>query len=379
MTANIEKLVSLRKEIHQHPDRSGHEEHTAQRIQSFIEQYKPDEVVTQIGGHGIAFRYNGKKNGPVVLIRCELDALPIAEINTFEYHSVVANISHKCGHDGHMAIVAGLAAKLYESEIKSGAVVLLFQPAEETGQGAHAVVNDPKFASIQADYCYALHNIPGYPVNSIICKQDTFSLASVGMVIQLTGKTSHAGEPDKGINPALAIADLIREIINLPQQKTDYLDYVLSTIVHIDLGEIAFGTSAGYAELRATLRGNRDEDVELLKKKSIEAVTRISNRYGLKHAYEFVEYFPAVINHTECFENIKIAAQANNLQWIEKDKPFPWSEDFSHLIKNGKGAMFGLGAGEKHPQLHNPDFDFPDELIETGIAMFYQIINQHLA
>ncbi|MCB2219234.1 MAG: amidohydrolase [Bacteroidetes bacterium] len=373
-----DKLVALRKELHRNPELSGQEKRTAARIKSFIGKLKPDRVIKDIGGYGLAFIFNGEENGPTVLIRCELDALPIVEINDFDYRSVEEGKAHKCGHDGHMVILAGLAKKLADKRPIKGRVVLLYQPAEETGQGAKWVLNDPKFDEIKPDYVFALHNIPGYPRNAILCRKGPFAVASAGITIKLFGKTSHAGEPEKGINPASAIADLIKGITVLPEDEGDFKDFVLTTIVHIKLGAIAFGTSAGYAELRATLRARYDEDIELLKAKTISLLENICKRESLKFDHEFEEDFPAVNNHEESTQLIHKAADENNFKCIELEQPFPWSEDFSNFINASKGAMFGLGSGVHTPQLHNPDYDFPDDITETGISMFYAIIQKIL-
>jgi amidohydrolase len=373
-----DKLIRLRKDLHRYPELSSEEKRTAGRIKTFIGKLKPDRIIKNIGGHGLAFIFEGEEDGPTVLIRCELDALPIQEENSFDHRSTVEGVAHKCGHDGHMVILAGLAEKLADKKLKKGRVVLLYQPAEETGQGARWVLHDPKFDQIKPDHVFALHNIPGYPRNSILCRKGPFAVASAGITIKLFGKTSHAGEPEKGINPARAIADLIRGIITMPDNKRDYKDFVLTTIVHVNLGAIAFGTSAGYAELRATLRARLNEDIEQLKKKTIDLLEKICERDSLKSSHDFEEDFPAIYNDAESAQLIRKTADDNHFKYIELDQPFNWSEDFSNLINISKGAMFGLGSGVHTPQLHNPDYDFPDDITETGITMFYSIIQKLL-
>ena len=145
----METLIQFRKELHRYPEISGKEIKTAQRILAFLSEYKPDEVITHLGGEGTLAVYQGKTEGKTVLLRCELDALPITEINTFEHQSVYSGISHKCGHDGHMAILCGLARELTLQPLEKGTVLLLFQPSEEEGNGAKSVLEDPKFKNIQ--------------------------------------------------------------------------------------------------------------------------------------------------------------------------------------------------------------------------------------
>jgi amidohydrolase len=171
----MEALILLRKELHKNPEVSGKELQTSKRIISFLEKQAPDEIITEIGGAGIAAIYKSKEAGKTVLFRCELDALPIEEINSFEHRSLINGVSHKCGHDGHMAILCGLASELSQNRPETGTIILLFQPAEEDGSGAQKVFSDTKFASLKPDYVFALHNLPGFPKSN--CSKMIPSLA----------------------------------------------------------------------------------------------------------------------------------------------------------------------------------------------------------
>ncbi len=374
----IKELTKLRKEIHKNPELSGKENNTAKRIISFAKSFHPNRIIQNIGGKGIAVIFYGKEKGPTVLIRCELDALPISETNKFKHRSTKTNVSHKCGHDGHMAIVSGLIPLLSKRKIKKGKVALLYQPAEETGEGAEKVVNDTKFNSINPDFVFALHNIPGFEKGKIMLRENEFAAASKGMIIKLYGKTSHAAEPENGRNPALAISELISSLNSLPQRIKGIKDYSLVTIIHSIIGERAFGTSPGYAELMLTLRTFKNEDMKLLTRQAIKRVYNISGRNKLKCTIEFTEEFPATVNDKRCIELIKKASIENNLKIGSLTKPFRWSEDFGHFTNKFKGALFGLGSGKSHPSLHNSDYDFPDEIIVPGVKVFYSIINQIL-
>lgn len=376
---SLQKLIKFRKEIHKNPELSGSEKNTAKRIISFAKRYSPDKIISNIGGNGIAVIFNGKEKGPTVLIRCELDALPIPEINKFNYKSVNENISHKCGHDGHMAIVSGLIPLLSKNILKRGKVVLLYQPAEETGEGAEWILKDNKFKSIKPNFVFALHNLPGFEKGKIIIREKEFAAASKGMIIKLIGKTSHAAEPEKGINPALAVSDIISALISLPKKIKTIKDFSLITIIHLKIGERAFGTSPGYAEVMATLRSFKNADMKLLTDSAIKRAKSIAKKYELKYEIEFTEEFPATVNDKNCVEIIKEAAKENKLKVQKIRTTFRWSEDFGHFTNHFNGTLFGLGSGEKQPALHNPDYDFPNEIIEPGIKVFYSIINQILS
>jgi amidohydrolase len=374
ISKQINDLIKIRKTLHQFPEVSGNEKNTAQFIVDQLKPLQPDKIVDNIGGFGIAVIFDSKISGPTIAIRGDIDALPILETNTFEYKSQKPGVSHKCGHDGHTTILIGLAKLLSENKLKRGKVILIFQAAEETGEGAEKYINDNQFKDFKIDYVFALHNLPGFPLNSIVAKEETFASASKGLKINLLGKTSHAAEPENGISPANAISKLISQFHNLNMNKEYFKELTFLTIIHIRLGEIAFGTTPGYAEFLATLRSNSNEDIELLSKKCITILNEIAQAEDLKYKYEWTEEFPAVYNNSECVNKIKDIAEKNKYTIIELDEPFRWSEDYAHFTNKYKGALFGIGSGINHPQLHNPDYDFPDEILETGITMFWKII-----
>ena len=377
MSGNMQDLIALRQELHREPEVSNFEEKTAFKISEFILRHKPQEIIKNIGGHGLMAVFQSQNTGPTILIRCELDALPIREENTLSYRSKYPHVSHKCGHDGHMAIVAGLAPQL--SQIPRGRVILLFQPAEETGEGALRMLKDPKMRGYEPDYVFALHNLPGYPLHTILVRENTFNAASKGMIITLKGLTSHAAEPEKGINPALALAETIQELHHLPQNSNKFKDFTLITIIHALLGEIAFGTSPGNAELRLTLRAFENEDMKMLSSLAVSRIMNIVEKKKIAWQVNWAEEFSATVNDPACVQIIKEVAQQANLPVHELEKPFKWSEDFGQFTKKYKGAMFGLGSGIHQPPLHNPGYDFPDEIIESGVKMFKGIIDQILA
>lgn len=372
----LDTLISLRKELHQYPEISGEEEKTAQRIVSFLEKYAPDKIIANIGNTGVAAIYNSKKSGKKVLFRAELDALPIEESNSFEYQSLNKGISHKCGHDGHMAILCGLAIALHHKRPETGAVILLFQPAEEDGSGAQKVINDDKFGLLQPDYVFALHNLPGYPKNQIVVKNNTFSCAVGSIIIKLKGIIAHAGEPEKGINPALAIASIISEYNKLIQSDISKDNYQIITPIYIQMGEKAYGISAGEGEVHFTVRSNST----LQMKKTTTLLETIAKKIAKEHQLDctihWIQNFEANENHPEAVNFVRKAAKINHFELLEKENPFSWGEDFGLFTQQYTGAMFGIGAGMDTPALHHPDYDFPDDILQTGISVFNHISKQ---
>jgi alanine racemase len=266
--------------LHKNPELSGHETETAKRIAGFLGSYQPTKLIEGIGGTGVAAIYSYFDSGPTVLIRCELDALPIQEVNEFDHRSEIEGISHKCGHDGHMTIVAGLAAHLSKNRPKIGKVILLFQPAEENGEGAKAVLEDPKFEEIRPDHVFALHNLPGYPLHQVVCRPNSFTASVQSIIIKLHGKTAHAGEPDMGINPALAIAEILQQTdaIQVPRDKPNFKQV---TPIQIEMGEEAYGISAGFGEVKLTIRTWDNETMKELADECERIAVDVGHKHGL--------------------------------------------------------------------------------------------------
>lgn len=371
-------IIELRRRLHQSPELSGKEYKTSQIIKNFIINFHPDNIIENIGNTGLAVIYRGKHRGKTIMLRCDIDALPIEEKNNFSYKSVYKGISHKCGHDGHSAILAGLSILLHYINIEKGRVVLLFQPAEETGQGAKLVVEDLKFKNIEPDIVFGLHNLPGFEKKDIIVKNDVFALASKGIIVKLFGKTSQAAYPEKGISPGIGMAEIMIKLNDLPKQKELFSQFVLLSLIYAKLGKVSFGTCPAYAEIMATLRSIDNIDIETLTKKAVEIIQNTSIKYNLKYQVDFTEKFLPTINNNKAVKIIEKAARKNNFNLTKLREPFRWSEDFGVFTKKYKGAFFGIGAGIKHPDLHSEDYDFPDEIIETGIKMFYKIIKEYL-
>lgn len=375
----VEELVDFRKTLHKHPEVSGKEHKTAERVLEFVKKYNPSGTVHSIGGTGIAAIYEGEEEGPVVMFRAELDALPIDEVNDFDHKSEIRNVAHKCGHDGHMSILAGLATHLDQQRPRKGKVILLFQPAEETGEGAERMMADEAFDQLQPDYVFALHNLPGYSRHLIVCRSGSFTSSVNSIVIRLSGKTSHAAEPERGVNPALAISGIIRLAAGMENRNEDEEGFFLITPIQIGMGEEAFGTSAGEGQLAFTLRAFDDATRKTLSEKFESEVKKIAHHHQLKIDIHWEQSFAATENDPEMVALVEKAARSCELNYEQKQKPFRWGEDFGLFTSVYPGAMFGLGAGTSTPALHNPDYDFPDELIPTGTRIFSAIADQLLS
>ncbi|ELR66756.1 hypothetical protein C942_04454 [Photobacterium marinum] len=363
----------FRHHLHQHPELSLHEADTSALITKQLHTFGL-EPKTAIGGHGIVCTIDSGNPGVTTLFRADFDALPIHEKNNHSHCSKHDGVMHACGHDGHTASLMAVAEQLSLHPPASGKVLLLFQPAEEIGTGAASMLDNSWLSEQNIDQVFAYHNLPGYPLNSVIIKPGTFACASTGVTIELEGKTSHAARPENGISPTTAMLEIIRHLQAMPERHTEA--FTLVTVIHATLGEEAFGTSPGYAKILATLRSDNNNVFNNMKQDLCETVSAISAKEGLECGVSWQESFNAVVNATEPYEIVCQQAEHIGLDIENIDAPMRWSEDVAEFLLKWPGALFCLGSGEDHPELHNPDYDFPDELIATASKLFLSIIRR---
>ncbi len=376
---DLEGLTAFRQELHRFPEVSRHESATAARVVQALAALNPDQVVTGLGGHGVAAVFNGAADGPTVMFRAELDALPITEISQAVHRSTIPGSGHLCGHDGHMTLLMGLGQTIARARPARGRVVLMFQPAEEDGSGAAAVVADPRFAALRPDWAFAIHNMPGLPLGHSSLKAGPVNCASQGLKVILSGKTAHASLPETGVSPGLALARLIPAIAALGQGGALGPAYRLVTITHARLGEAAFGIAPGEAELWATLRTMADDQMAALRSAAMDLAGAEAAAQGLGIRFEHHDDFAASVNEPQAVGALGRALDALAMSYDEGDLPMRASEDFGRFGQGGtRSAMLFLGAGEGHPALHNPDYDFPDALIAPGVKIFHQVMRDLL-
>ena len=366
---DVIELTTWRQKLHAMPEISGEEVATAAEVIAFLADTAPDKVISGLGGTGVAAIFEGADNGPTVLFRCELDALPIEEISDLPHRSRLPGKGHMCGHDGHMATVAALGRGFARERPKRGRVVLLFQPAEETGAGAAAVIADPRFGEIRPDYSFSLHNLPGLPLGHVWLKDGIVNCASRGLKIMLTGKTAHASMPETGTSPMRAIATLMPALTDLSGGSVAGGDFVLATIGHVRLGEAAFGIAPAHAELWVTLRTTTDDQMQALVDAAERLAREAAEKDGLALATSYDEIFSHCDNDPDAVARLRAALDAEGVPH-EPGEALRASEDFGRFGAVSNSAMFYLGAGERLASLHNPDYDFPDDLIPLGARIF---------
>lgn len=374
-----DSLITLRKTLHRYPDLSGAETATATTIKNFIAKQQPTYILENIGGAGLAALYQFGAGGPTIVFRCELDALPIEEANVFDHRSTVPGVSHKCGHDGHMSIVAGLAVWLRQRSFSQGRVVLLFQPAEETGRGAAKVLEDERFRRLRPDHVFALHNIPGEPLHRIITMDAGFSAEVISFALQLRGREAHAAEPENAINPSMGMAEIITGLSAFNQLDPAREDFTVLTPVHLRAGQPSYGISPANGELHYTIRSWDGVTMANLRKQIIDLIDKVGSAHGLVASLDWLEHFPASRNDEVANDILRQAAKRAKLETVTRPYPFRFGEDFGWFSREYPATMFGLGAGEKTPALHHANYDFPDDLIETGVKIFASIIEEILS
>jgi amidohydrolase len=376
--AELNNLIMLRRALHQSPEISGYEVETAKTIQTYLEVCKPNDVLTNIGGNGLAFVFDGDADGPTVMVRAELDALPIQEITDVSYKSSTDNTGHLCGHDGHMAMLCGLGHLLARNRPARGRVVLLFQPAEETGQGARAVLEYPQFSKIKPDYVFALHNLPGMALGHVGLTKGGANCASRGLQIDLHGVTAHASMPETGVSPMQAVAELMPALTALGAGGPLDTNFKLVTVTHANMGEATFGVTPGHARIHATLRTLHDDAMQGLCDLAKALVDRVSDIHGLTATLAYHDIFHACENDPDAIDILHRACIANDVTVDTDIGPMRWSEDFGLFAHHAQSAMFLLGSGVNQPQLHNPNYDFPDDLISIGVGIFNNAVREIL-
>ena len=375
---DLNELVTWRRHLHAVPELSGQEAKTAEAVRARLQAAGADRIVSGLGGHGVLGIYDGRESGPTIMLRAELDALPIQEKSQLKHRSLIAGKAHLCGHDGHMAILAAVAQNLSQQRPSRGRVALLFQPAEEDGSGAAAVLADAKFEQVRPDFVFALHNLPGLGLGQVSLAEGLVNCASQGMQIRLSGRTTHASKPALGISPKDALARLLLEIPALGRGTELDDDFSMLTVTHARLGEPAFGIAPGFGELWATLRTCTDMMMERLRLEAEDLVRRVTAGEGLSTEIAYRDVFNHCANDVDAVAQLRSALDAEGVRHSAEGLPLRGSEDFGRFGSRSKSAMFFLGAGKEHPGLHESNYDFPDQLIEIGARIFVRTIRNLL-
>lgn len=363
----MDSAINLRHELHKFPCLSGNERATVDTLIRYLKANSTLEI-NDMGSYFYA-SYRASKPARRIAFRADMDALPITETDTLPYHSRNSGISHKCGHDGHCAALAAFAVSISKKGSEND-IFFLFQHSEENGNGAKECCDFIEREHI--DEIYGFHNMPGFPQGSIMVHTEVSACSSVGLIMNFTGKSSHASQPEKGINPAFGISELVLKIPELTK-KTDYKGMVMCTIIGINIGSEAFGTGAGSGKLLLTVRAEHESELKLLLDKLLTSAGEICKTHMLDLECKCRDMFPETVNDSECSQKVRECCKTLNIPIERWDEPFRSSEDFGYYCKKTKGALFYIGDGISHPSLHTLEFDFPDEIIETAVMIYTEL------
>lgn len=363
---NLQVIIQLRHHLHEIAELSGKEKRTKECLMSFISRNTDFQTVDR--GKWFYCRKDPEPEGisslPIAF-RADMDALPVPETISLPYASATPGVSHKCGHDGHCAALAGLALELTGVQVPRP-VVLIFQHAEETGKGGQECAE--LIPELGISEIYAFHNLGGYPRGSVVVRSGLTQPASKGLTVHFRGKTSHASNPEEGINPSDAVADLeasIRPLLAVPHKGM-----TLCTVVNMRVGRKDFGVSAGDGEISVTLRAEYESDLDFLESAIRQKAAELAERDNLALKTEVSDPFPETRNDPEAMRKVISCAESLKLPVIHMSKLWRASEDFGWYLHRCRGAIFYVGNGEDAVPLHCEGYDFHDDILETAADMF---------
>lgn len=359
---NLEKVLKLRKELHNNPEISEQEVETRKRLIKFLKENSSVEIVDK----GRWFYAIKREEGATetIAFRADHDAIRSEDGNAF----------HGCGHDGHSATLAALVLEL-EGETTGKNIVYLFQHAEENGAGAKECVD--LFKEFKVDRIYGYHNWPHYEAGVPVVKKGTFMCASKGFTVSFVGKQSHASEPENGINPVYSIAKLaklaepLKEYNGYVPTKWEDLEFssmTLCTIVHTKVGEQgAFGVSPSRGEISFTLRAAALEDLNALEERLRTFAEEEAKERNMEVSFSTADEFPDTTNDDEEVDRLVNILKDHGVDPVWMKDPIRSSEDFGWYQKEIPGVLFFVGSGVDHPDLHTIKYEFPDEILPKAV------------
>ena len=353
-------FANIRYQLHIHPDVSGQEEFAHNLVFQTVGKLSPAYLYDHVGGYGVIALWMAKKtdNDLCIAFRADMDALPTG---------------HRCGHDGHTASLLRFADLVAKSDSLPCNVMLVFQPSEEDGTGARRILESGIMQKHGVKAVFGMHNLPGYETGCVVMNRTTFAAASTGVIYRLHGRATHASTPEKGVSPGMAVSEIIRRFAALHNGTDNAALFRQTTLIGCRMGEEAFGTAAADAELMFTLRTFSNASMQNLVQQCESIVKAIALAEGLELETEYRDPFRAVENDTSLVDNLVDIMKRAGKKVVVADKPFRWSEDFAEYQTLFPGVFFGVGSGERQPELHNPDYEFPDELIDI-IAECFDLI-----
>ena len=376
-----DEITSWRHDLHAHPELQYDVHRTAGAVSEKLKSFGCDDVVTGIGRTGVVGVIRGRKPGgaKVIGMRADMDALPIEESTGVAYKSTVPGKMHACGHDGHTAMLLGAAKYLAETRNFAGTAVVIFQPAEEGGAGARAMMDDGLFDRFGIEEVFGMHNYPGMPIGQFAIRPGPMMASSDTISVDIEGVGGHAARPHFAVDTVLVGAQIVNQLQSVVSRNVDPLHAAVISICMFQAGH-ANNVIPQHAKLRGTARSLSPKVQDLLQKRVREVVEGTARAYGAKAELTYTTGYPVLVN-----EERKTAFAASVAREVAgKDKvntecaPLTGAEDFAFMLQERPGAFIYIGNGNS-AQLHNPAYDFNDEAIPAGTSYWVRLAEIALA
>ena len=376
-------IQAWRQDIHAHPELLYDVHRTAAFVADRLREFGCDEVATGLGRTGVVGVIKGRKPAGksdirVIGLRADMDALPIEEETHLAYASRTPGKMHACGHDGHTAMLLGAARYLAETRNFAGDAVVIFQPAEEGGAGAAAMIEDGLMDRFGIDQVYGMHNGPGIPIGSFAIRSGPIMASTDAIDIRIEGLGGHAARPHKCIDSVLVGAQLITALQSIVSRSVNPLDSAVISMCEFHAG-VARNVIPQTAILRGTVRTLTVEVRELVEKRVREVVAGVAQITGAKIDFVYERGYPVVVNHaaqTDVATQVakEIAGDAN----VHETHPFMGAEDFAYMLESRPGAFIFCGNGDS-AGLHHPAYNFDDNAIVFGTSYWIRLVETALA
>ncbi|KKX30597.1 M20 aminoacylase family protein [Rhizobium sp. LC145] len=375
-----DEVAEWRRHIHQNPEILYEVHETAKFVAEKLKSFGCDVVETGIGKTGVVGIIKGRRgDGPVIGFRADMDALPILETSGKPWASKTPGKAHSCGHDGHTAMLLGAAQYLAETRNFSGSVAVIFQPAEEGGAGALAMIDDGLMEKFGIKQVYGMHNEPRLPVGHFSIRKGSVMAAADSFEITIHGRGSHAAQPHLSVDPVLASAHIIIALQSIVSRETDPLKSLVVTVATTHGGE-ANNVIPGFVKLTGTVRTLLPETRDFAEKRLTEVAQSTAIAHGATAEVVYRRGYPVTFNHADETDfAIEIASRIAGGKAVTTDAPpHMGAEDFSYMLEKRPGAFIFIGNGDT-ATLHNPAYDFNDEAIPYGVSYWVTLAETALA
>ncbi|QPB22675.1 M20 aminoacylase family protein [Rhizobium sp. 007] len=374
-----EELVATRRHLHANPELSFEEVETARFVAEKLESWGY-EVFRNVGGHGVVARLKVGSSPRSIAIRADMDALPIQEETYLPYASRAAGKMHACGHDGHTTMLLGAAEYLARTRRFDGTVNLIFQPAEEAGtaSGAEAMIADGLFERFPCDAIFGLHNHPGAPEGTWLLRSGPLMAAADTVKITIKGKGGHASRPHLTVDPVVIACNLVVSLQSVVSRSIDPTQTAVVTVGSIHAGE-ASNVIPDIATLLLSVRSFEPAIRDILEGRIRRLTASVAEGYGARAEVDYLRGHPVVINSEKETEFARgIAEELVGPDQVLTCPLIPGSEDFSHFLEHKPGCFLRLGNGLKSEILHSSKFNFADENLTVGAAMWARLTEKFL-